>query len=266
MQGCARRVHKTELLGAIQYETPSQPDGGPVFRPGEARFGRSFMEQPARVAKPPDQADCLFALGEQKVRQTRSKAIAVAIACVPDSRLRQRRDQFQINRTDESGNSIAADGSEDIITAHALVQRIACRCHPPFVDIYPKLRAGGLENIKQPVIDIVRIFFGPVRYWCGRGGILPDTCEPGFNWCGQTDGIFVLRCSQVNQCCGDMFAIMAHRARAGTEDGIAMQGDVLIVGLAAPVRDAAYNSAASFGLDLHDQPAINIILGALQCR
>jgi hypothetical protein len=59
---------------------------------------------------------------------------------------------------------------------------------------------------------------------------------------------------------------MAHRAGAGTEDGIAMQGDVLIVGLAAPVRDAAYDSAVSLGLDLNDQPAINIIVTALQCR
>jgi len=45
-----------------------------------------------------------------------------------------------------------------------------------------------------------------------------------------------------------------------------MQGDVLIVGLAAPVRDAAYDRAVSLGLDFQDQPAINIIVGALQCR
>ncbi|NLR40657.1 hypothetical protein [Novosphingobium sp. ERW19] len=63
-----------------------------------------------------------------------------------------------------------------------------------------------------------------------------------------------------------MLAIMAHWAGAGTEKGIAMQGDMLIVGLAAPVRDAAYNSAALLGLDLYDQPAINIIMSALQCR
>ena len=63
-----------------------------------------------------------------------------------------------------------------------------------------------------------------------------------------------------------MFTIMAYRARTSTEYSISMQGDVLIIDLAAPVRDATFNGAAWMGLDPDYQPAINVIVGALQCR
>jgi len=63
-----------------------------------------------------------------------------------------------------------------------------------------------------------------------------------------------------------MFTITGLSGKNNTEYSISMQGDVLIIDLAAPVRDATFNGAAWMALDPDYQPAINVIVGALQCR